>query len=771
MDSMQIIKTTILLAILIGISLPMYSQEEAKDYTLSTGVSKVVLALNRLEAKKEVQLNTAQNIYEGMGYAKAANMFKSNTNTATADKAVWSKLANAARLNANYEEAAYWYQKVTKDGPLPKDLLHYAQALQATGNCAEAVKWFNKYNASPAENKVAFIKNCNDLNQFSNFDQVSFNTLEGLNTNKLDFSARPFKEGIVFTSNRGSNLFSRLIDNWTNNGFTDLYYAKKNEDGYAKPTLFKGAVNGKFHDGVAAFSNDDTAMYFTRNDNSRKSKVLNLKIYKVTNTNGLSWSAANELPINGEDFSTCHPTVSEDGSTMYFASDRPGGYGGMDIYKVTFADGSWGAPQNVGPSINTAGNEIFPFLTSEGDLAFSSNGHPGMGGLDVFVARQSNPANNNWGRMVNAGKPFNSMKDDFGFYMDKENTTGYMSSGRVGEQSNDDIYEWKSDTKVDFFPALSKEQVFCLVDKKTGAPIRNAQIDVKQSEKGNNTETEIKTDNKGQFALTVWPTTSLTLAMSKDGFVDGNKNINFNNMKDENSSCINVELKKEDVLSIIGTVVNKDNNDAKVRNASITIFNKCTKEETVFTSNNRGEFKMDLPCNCDYRIVGEKDTFIKHSKNFKGKCNEKNEIVLSLRKPKKVVKPTPPPTFNNTALVTGNTIALDNINYDYNKSSIRPDAEVELRKVITLMNQYPQLTIELGSHTDARGSSEYNQKLSASRAESARQYLITKGVPADRITSRGYGESNLINHCSGNTTCTDEEHEINRRTEIKVIKF
>jgi len=770
---MQLIKTTFLFGFCLCICTQSICQENINEYTLNAKYSNIVLALNRLEAKKADLAQNAETVYEGLGYAKAANMFKSSSNEESADRVLWSKLANSARLNANYEEAAYWYAKVTNDGPLPEDLLHYAQALQAVGNCEEAVKWFKLYNSSPAETKVAFIENCSDVDNFTSFDDVSVSTPDALNTGKLDFSARPFNDGVVFTSNRGGNFFSKLIDTWTNNGFTDLYYAKKDEDGYAKPSQFKGAINGRFHDGVAAFTRDNSTIYFTRNDKSKraKSEVVNLKIYQATNSSDLNWSAPVELSFNDDSFSSCHPTLTEDGTTMYFASDRTGGFGGMDIYKVTQNNGEWTQPVNCGPTINSAGNELFPFITSEGDLAFSSNGQPGMGGLDVYVAREKTAGSNNWERIVNAGSPFNSMKDDFGFYMNKDNTSGFISSSRVGGEHNDDILEWKSDTPVDFFPILSREQLFCVVDIKSGNAMVNTTVKVQQNEKDNSFIKNMKTNKDGQFTLTVWPDSRVDLDLNKAGYDSMAKNINFKNYSTVEEECVTIEMKKEDAVSIIGTVVNSSEKNTLISNAAVILINSCTKKETIIKSDRNGKFTFDLPCNCDYTFKASKTNLNSANKSLKANkinCNSNEEVVLKLSKPAPVVKV---PTPTKKEFYAGMILPIKNINYDFNKSNIRPDAAKELDVLVDLLNKNPRLKVELGSHTDARGSAVYNLNLSASRAAAAQSYVVSKGISLDRIYSKGYGETQLINDCVENLNCTAEQHEENRRTQVKVLDY
>ena len=775
---MHILKNIILVGLTLSLISPTFAQEEFNEFDFEKNYSNIVLALNRLEVKQSKNSNGAQQMFDELGFAKSASMFKQSTDMEKTDKVVWSNLANAARLNANYSEAAYWYSKLVQDGPLPQDLLHYAQALQANGQCEEAVTWFKKYNASPSAEKISFISNCSELDGYRVFDEVSFNNLEALNSKHLDFSAQPFGDGIVFTSNRGANRFFGLIDNWTSNNFTDLFYTKKTSEGYSKPRVLKGAVNGKFHDGVATFGQEETMMFFTRSNYAGKSEqgIKNLKIFSVKNSTNVNWSDAVELPFNSDNFSNCHPTLSDDGRTLFFASDRPGGFGGMDIYSVTMTDGSWGEPQNVGPTINTAGNEIFPFLTAQEDLAFSSNGHPGFGGLDVFVARRTNPNNGNWDRLVNAGKPFNSLQDDFGFYMNVDNTNGYMSSSRTGVVGNDDIFEWNSTEAVDFFPVLSREQTFCIVEKGTKTPVRSANLEVTMMEDGEERSETLNTNSNGEFAVTVWPNTKLNMDITKSGYINKSDTWMSTEMNSPESTCVYVEMKKEEIVTLRGNIVNA-NSDVPIAAANITILNKCNKKSEEIKSDSKGNFEIKVPCGCDYKVTGAKSSFVNGSKILKSNtlsCNSKKDVKLKLKTVKKkstVVTTRVVPMYDKKLLNVGTIVPLRNINFDYNKSDIRPDAERELNKVIDLLNKYPKLSIEMGSHTDARGSAEYNMSLSSSRAKSSYEYLIKRGIQASRISFRGYGETVLLNQCMDGVKCSDADHEQNRRTEIKVLNY
>ena len=228
-----------------------------------------------------------------------------------------------------------------------------------------------------------------------------------------------------------------------------MFYAAKKETSFDKPKAMKGDVNEGYHDGVATFSTPTKTMFFTRTsrEKSEEGEIKQLKIYSAKGDTD-NWEDTEELNFNNKEFSTCHPTLSTDGQRLYFSSDRPGGFGGMDLYVSQKIGSKWADPVNLGPTVNTSGNEIFPFVDARDKLFFASNGHKGLGGLDIFVVEKSdNTDENSFADRKNLGKPFNSKKDDFGFYINESETGGYLSSNRPGGAGADDIYEWKKTEK------------------------------------------------------------------------------------------------------------------------------------------------------------------------------------------------------------------------------------------------------------------------------------------------------------------------------------
>jgi len=739
------------------------------------------------------------------------------------------RLADSYRLNSNTESAEYWYAQALEETGEAKDILHYAQMLQSNGKCEAAIVQYNKYltrievtEATPR----ATIKDCADLD-FKAKTKTFVTNMEALNSTHLDFSPVPYKNGIIFTSTRG-NEKSGVIDQWTNDNFTDLFYAEKTQGGaFNTPELLKGTLNKVFHDGTATFDKSGTRMYFTRNSEGKNSKeVVDLKIYSADLVEGV-WTNAKELPINNKEFATCHPALSADGRALYFASNRPGGMGGMDLYVVRKLGKGWSGPRNLGPTVNTTGNEIFPFINQEGQLFFASDGHQGMGGLDVYVSEQQD---GEWIATENLGAPYNSIKDDFGFSMLKNGQEGYFSSNRAESLGGDDIFHWQSDELA--VKGLSHTNTIAVIDEATGERIPEAlvtvaegvvssfdqQVAAKKETEAINNQINFLTDNKGMVSSTFATGKTYTVAVNKPGYTSYKKVVSAYELMKAQEWIVAI-AKREGVV-VDGSIINKKYDHA-IPNAEISLFNFCTGEKEKILSDNEGKFTFFLDCKCDYEIAGEKERFSKDKKTISTidiNCDDTHPITTTLYlnigsapsssttrsapitsspSPSRTVVTTPPPPPTRTvvtvpppvptysestairkfsdlsdpsSLNVGTIITLDNLYYDYDKFFIRPDAAIELNKVVALLRQYPSMELELSSHTDARGRDAYNQTLSQKRADVAVNYISSKGISRTRLISRGMGEEQLRNHCSDGINCSESEHQENRRTEIRIVK-
>jgi outer membrane protein OmpA-like peptidoglycan-associated protein len=345
----------------------------------------------------------------------------------------------------------------------------------------------------------------------------------------------------------------------------------------------------------------------------------------------------------------------------------PGALGLSDIYVVNInKDGTFGEPLNLGDQINTEGRDTFPFMSKNGDLYFASDGHLGLGGLDIFVCTDINNATKE--NIYNVGKPLNSAKDDFAFIIDDESKIGYFTSNRKDGRGSDDIYK--------------------LVQ-----------------------------------------------------------------LEPLNISC-------ETLVS--GTVKNKETGEI-IPDASVIVYNDKSQTIKELNSDSNGQFSFELDCGEEtFTAIGTKENFKQGTETFTVESKEA-EVKLNLEL-------VPEETVAEIGTDLAKLLDLNPIYFDYDKSFIRADARVELEKVFAYMKEYPTVKIDVRSHTDSRGRDSYNLSLSDRRNKSTIKYLIERGINTGRITGRGYGETQLLNKCSNRIKCTDEEHQLNRRSEFIVIE-
>ena len=783
-------------------------------------LSTMIIAQEGEGANDPTGWKKADKQYQEKGYMASAGNYQMKHDKSKMTPDVMVRVANSYRLNGESELAEYWYAQCINNSTNAEDKLHYAEVLQSNGKCEDAVRWFKAYKKSAKGAKMRdFITDCSEMEDFVENKNIEVENMKALNSKHLDYSAIVTEGGVMFTSTRGRQGASRTTDNWTKDNFSDIFFASTNEEGnLSTPRRLGSEINKRYHDGATSISEEGTIMYFSRNNSKGKAKgkIIDLKIYSAIRTNKV-WKNVTELPINGEDFATCHPSISKDGKTLYFSSDRPGGFGGMDIYVSKNKNGTWQKPVNLGPTVNTAGNEIFPFSSPAGNLFFASNGHKGLGGLDIFkVEKTDKNDESTWSVRTHMGKPFNTKKDDFGFTGNMDMTKGFLTSNRPGGIGGDDIYEWTSKGEESIEVEEESKINVMVLDMATGNAIRNAVVTVKD-ENGRIVKNNATTNSKGLFIHEVDKGKNYTITVEKDGYTVQEKSISAKELLSNES--LNLKLEKLKCVELAGTILNEKYKKG-IPSAKVTLVNKCTGEKTVVTTNADGTFDFCLDQGCDFEVVANKNDFeetqtIVSTINLKANTNTKNVKIEMLPMVKPVVsKVTTPPTkvvtttsttaptkvvtaptktttttrvitsptrvtSTTTATTTGleevlrvgGVLTLNNIYYDYDKWDIRSDASADLDNIVNLMKASPSMEIMLSAHTDSRGKKAYNQILSTQRAKAARQYLISKGIAGHRVVANGFGESQLKNNCTDNVKCTDDQHQVNRRTEVKVTRM
>ena len=405
---------------------------------------------------QKAKIAAADKKYNSYAYIDAIQTYERLAEKGYQSVEMFEKLGNAYYFNSDFEKAVQSYEKLyqLQSELAPEYFYRYAQSLKAIGKEKEAATILAKFeNKSSDDSRSKRLKNNTDYLEDIKAN-VGIYTIEnaGINSKYSDYGSTIVDNKLIFTSARDTGGVGQRKHAWTGEHFTNLYAAGVNGELIpSNPVRYDANVNSKFHEATPVFTKDGNTMYFTRNNylDGKKGKDANkvtlLKIYKATLVNN-RWTNVTELPFNSNNFSTAHPALSPDEQTLYFASDRPGTIGQSDLYKVAInSNGTYGEPINLGVEINTEGRETFPFVTKDNQLYFASDGHPGLGGLDVFTTKINNDGS--FGEVENDGAEVNSPKDDFGYYRDSEINKGFFSSNRDGGLGSDDIYRFTSKGK------------------------------------------------------------------------------------------------------------------------------------------------------------------------------------------------------------------------------------------------------------------------------------------------------------------------------------
>ena len=732
------------------------------------------------------RLRAANKYFDNLSYVSAVRAYDEFLRTdkkkdPAETREAMTKLGYSYRKLQDSRNAERVYGELVKTYPdLDSEVyLYYAQSLASNGRYRESQKQYSQYGEKQAKDLRGrrFTVSYMDMNRFYQ-DSSSYRVQPlGINSRQADFSPMYFKKGLVFVSARDESGVVKRVFNWNQTPFLDLYFhpdtaqlrapggestrpvsaAVLGGGGPAKtePTevvsetqpltkaeIFSRTLNTKYHEGPMTFTKDQNFIVFTRNNSSKgksgKSQdgVKKLKLYTSVNK-GDKWVDIQEVPFNSSEYSVGHPAFSPDDTKLYFVSDMPGGYGGTDIYIVEYNKGQWGTPVNMGKEINTEGNEMFPFADEAGNLHFSSDGHEGLGGLDIFFAELRDGVA--YKGVENAGAPINSEKDDFGFITDRSRTSGYFSSNRKKGVSDDDIYSFRRSCR--------QLNIF-VYDAKTGTPLESA--DVRILRNGANQDLRL-TNVAGRADLCLDANTEYEFKAIKEGFAMNS--VRFSTLTQSPKPILNVSIYLERTENtLVKGVVKTEVNQKPATGVKVTLRNEKDKSEQTVITGADGGYEFNTKPNAPYTITAQKDRYATKKAQF-GKVKRNTRAV----------------TDSIGLYGVGDVFQLKNIYYDLNKFFIRADAARELDRVLAILKEYPQMQIELRSHTDARATDTYNVRLSENRARAALDYLVSRGVPASRIVARGYGESEILNGCDDGVNCNEEQHQQNRRTEFKVV--
>lgn len=609
-------------------------------------------------------LKRANHLFEKRAYVNAAELYLLEE---TKTQEVYEKLGDCYFFNNNMTDASKWYKmglKMYENKTNPIYFYRYSQALKGTNNFKEADEWLKKYQQ---KKNIENISNSETLQYFESLNKEVKRPYivhpVSINSAGSDFGVTALGDKIVFASTRNDG---KLYE-WNNQPYLDLFQADLDASNNITNIIpFSDKINTKMHESNAVFTADGKTMYFTRNNfiDGKKGKddqkITHLKIYKAQLVNN-EWTNITELPFNSNNYSTEHPALSPDEKKLYFASDMPGSIGSFDLYVVEInANGTYSEPKNLGTSINTDQREQFPYISSKNILYFSSDGHFGLGGLDIFKSEINSTG---FSKPTNLSNVINSSSDDFAFNIDEENETGYFASNRTGGKGDDDIYRF----------------------------------------------TQVK-----QYFV--------------QGFVQNKTSLDL------------------------------------LPGALVTLFDDKNNVINEITVGEDAAYSFEIEPNKNYKIKGYRKLFNPYEVPFSTdkKGNIDKDIKLLLESYEEVEK--------DIVVDNGKTqIKINPIYFYFNKWNIRKDAALELDNVVAIMKKYPEMIIEIGAHTDARGKESYNLDLSHKRANSVREYLVSQGIPNNNVKSVGYGETQPLNHCTKPKMCKKEEYDINRRCEFVIL--
>lgn len=720
-------------------------------------------------------MNKANTLYNNLAYHEASEIYLDLLGSGVDGPKMKLNLADCFYQIGDSKNAAKYYAKVI-DSPETSshDVYQYAQSLKENGQYELSNRYMERFTkmtnvdsrADLYERNRQYLKSIKDQKPYFEVSRLN------LNTSATDFGGYIIGDNFYFISNRKESRLIKKTHSWNGGEFLDVY--KVNASNLESVTdadrLVKG-TNSKYHEGPMCVTPDGSKVYFTRNNVSkgaqRKSEegVQNLKLYIADIDANGNFVNEKEVSLNSKEYSTGHPTLSKDGKTLYFVSDMPGGYGGADIYKVSInTDGSYGEPINLGSTINTEGQEMFPMLNSEGMLFFASDGHPGLGGLDVYAYIPSFTGSG--GEIMNLGEPVNSSRDDFALYVGKDNVNGFVSSNRLNGRTDDDIYAVKLLRPISAGLTISGT----VKDNATNMSLSDVTIELIDE---NGTVVDSKTvDSDGNYEFFVEPDNDYTIRMNKADYFEAKQELSTKNMSSGDEGIVKDFLLEKDPGLALYTLISDSKTKNPIEGVNVTIVDNMTGTEFVsFVTNASGDYlkgisgkKLNDRISYNIRLVKEgyfpKELTFNHQITEPGTINLHEFLKGGLSMDEEVED-------------LGDLVVINPINFDLNKFNIREDAKVELDKIVTIMNTYPDMIVELGSHTDCRGSKAYNTRLSDKRAKASANYIKSKISNPERITGKGYGETRLINDCdcegSKKSDCSEEEHAKNRRTEFRVI--
>lgn len=662
-------------------------------------------------------------------------------------------LADSYYHTFQMKSAARWYQYLANHYGDKLDEAYYfklSQSLKAIGEYEQAdnalITYYSK-NGHPEKSSIVKTQRTYLDNIAAIGDRFEIVNL-ALNTESSEFGAAVVDSLLVYAASKKSDQTLSKLYRWNNQSYLDLYSHPLGQlnlgDSLSKS--FSKRINTSLHEGTFAITKDRKTIYFTRNSKQKTDeKISHLKLYKAEWVEE-EWKNIEELPFNGKDFSTEHPALSADETKLYFSSDREGGKGGFDLYYVDIQEDGYGDPVNLGATINTDKKEQFPHIDAEGNLYFASNGHPGYGLLDIFKSKMTD---GELQKPNNLGFPVNSGYDDFSLALNTDGKSGYFSSNRPSGRGSDDVYSFK-ETKPLVIEDCMQFIAGIITDKTTGQPLSNAG-GVELVNLGAASIESITTSEDGSFKFAVECASNYKITATRKGYETATKSVVTDKERKAVKEASLALLSEEEIAKQEAIALQKEKEEAKKK--AIAEAKRLKELELQAEQEKLKKEKVRLQKEAEQN---EKLAIAQE----KAEQQRRKEIEKIITQEEAIVKDN-----ERTLLQTGE------IHFDYGMWYLRRETRARLDKVVKIMKDHPGMVLEIGTHTDIRGNSDYNRELSQKRADAAKDYLVKNGIGNERVISKGYGESQPIVHCETENSCTEEDHEWNRRCELVVVQW
>lgn len=670
----------------------------------------------------------ADKLYRAKNYTEAAALYE-KVLAEKSSLSIKTKLANCYRVNNRTERAEALYAEITAEKKAKaKTYFYYGEMLMSNGKYAAAKTWLDKYlKEEPGDEAAQLLLEACDFvpsiqPYFANVRVVEFPG----NSEADDNTPVLWRDKLVFSSDRSKGMTQK--SGWTGRNFINIFYSEKTDTSYTEPKVFSGKLSEtNKNTGNPSFTADASRIYFTRNgvELSRRS-IYNLSLFTAEAAGETRWKNVEILPFSSKEYNFMHPAISPDGKELYFVSDKPNGQGGTDIWVTRKTEKGWSRTQNLGPRVNTAANEGYPFTDGKGRLYFCSKGHPGYGGFDIFMTEKD--AAGNWKTPVNLGRPVNSPRDDISIFLYEDEKGGMFTSNRSG--GDDDIYFFTVTNE----PIAEKEEIAENIPMPDPFPLAEEEIKKTYSPAAPDSVVTEEIISVGENILV---SDSLTVSVAA-------------NVKEQNPDTlvqktkpVIAEIAEADTVSVAQKEITTNAAPAPAEQAkNLVVVSEVSTEET--------EAQVELPV-----VIAEEP------------------LAQEIASP-----PAEAPPFYYFADLKKMTLdgklapeqkyRLEEAKYGFEVYEVTEEVAAELDKVAEFLKNNQTITVEIGAHTESKGNDKNNLILSRYRAQAATAYLKKQGIEKSRLSYKGYGESEILNRCTNEVHCTPTEHAFNQRLEMKI---